>query len=444
MTHHPTTDELLAAATGNPSPETATHLEDCRHCQVLLARLRDAHAVSWDVPAEAPMRLIQASPTIAATHQQPTTRDTHPTTGDVWRTQAPESLLVWVRKAVSERTIDVIPLTLDVDLADDRTLIVPASETPWGCDAAVFVDTRTHVHVDALESNLATLDLAEDVQHIIDEEPHGTTRATGTPITSIEDQRLEYREALRRDLDRFAPSSWGRDNRDSASDPGTDTDRRVPEDQLNDRIPGLTFLDVSERSATTTVGTMTSCRKVACLDAVVLICRLDSSGPLLRSDVTDVARASRDLVAGEHDATAVAVFQPTPEQPTALFRRSDMRSAIGIPSGQTADPGPYLFDLPLVDALFKHFDGYDVGTTWYGPGRLTSLAAVDVAKRASRHAAASAAAVAKSGSAAHQPPKKAAFGRAHEHVPAIEAFVEAVARGNVEQALAALKGDEAP
>jgi hypothetical protein len=444
MTDHPTTDELLAAATGKPSPETATHLEDCRRCQVLLARLRDAHAINWDVPAEAPMRLIQASPTIAATHQQPTTSDTLPTTGDVWRTQAPESLLVWVRKPVSERTIDVIPLTLDADLADDRTLIVKASETPWGCDAAVFVDTRTHVHVDALESKLTTLDLAEDVQHVIDDEPQRTTRATGTPMASIEDQRLEYREALRRGLDRFAPSSWGRGNRNSAPDPETNTHRSVPEDRLNDRIPGLTFLHVSEKSATTTVGTMTSCRKVECLDAVVLICRLDSTAPLLQSDVADVARASRELVASEHDATAVAVFQPTPEQPTALYRRSDMRSAIGIPSGETADPGPYLFDLPLVDALFKHFDGYDVGTTWFGPERLASLAAVDLGKRASRHAAASADTVAKSGRAAIQPPKKAAFGRAHEHVSAIEAFVEAVARGNVEQALAALKGDETP
>lgn len=440
MTDHPTTDELLTAATGSPRPETAPHLEHCRHCQVLVARLRDANA-SWDIPAAAPIRLIQASPTIATIHQQHATSETHPTTGDVWRTQAPESLLVWVRKPVSARTLDVIPLTLDVDLADDRTLIVPATEAPWGCGAAVFVDTRTHVHVDALESKLATLDLADDVQHIIDEEPQRTARATGMPITSIEDQRLEYREALRRDLDRFAPSSWGRE---TASDPEGDTNRFVPEGQLNDRIPGLVFLDVSEQSATTTVGTMTTCRKVACLDAVVLICRLDSTAALLTSDVLDVARASKDLVAGEHDATAVAVFQPTREQPTALFRRSDMRSAIGIPSGQTADPGPYLFDLPLVDALFKHFDGYDIGTTWFGPPRLTSLAAVDFAERASRHAAASADAVAKSGRAAVQQPKKAAFGRAHEHLPAVEAFVEAVARGNVEKALAALKGEEAP
>ncbi len=444
MTYHPSTDELLAAATGNAAPETSSHLIECRYCQVLVARLHDANAASWDVPTDAPMRLVQASPNIAITQPRQATTDTHPVTGDVWRTETPESLLVWVRKVVSERTIDVIPLTLDVDLADDQTLIVPASETPWGCDASVFVDMRTHVDVGALGSKLATLELAEDVRHIIDEEPHQATRATGTPIASIEDQRLEYRETLRRDLDRFAPSSWGRDHADSTSDPETDTDRFVPEDQLNDRIPGLTFLDVSEQSAATTVGTMTSCRKVACLDAVVLICRLDSTAPLLRTDVTDVARASRHLVAGEHDATAVAVFQPTPEQPTALFRRSDMRHAIGIPSGQTADPVPYLFDLPLVDALFKHFDGYDIGTTWFGPERLTSVAAVDVATRASRHAAASAVAVAKSGRGAIQPPKKAAYGRAHEHVPAIESFIEAVAHGNVEQALAVLKGDEAP
>ncbi len=444
MTDHPSTDELLTAATGDAVPETASHLKECRHCQVLVARLRDADAASWDVPSEAPMRLVQASPTIAMTQPKHATNDTHPVTGDVWRTETPESLLVWVRKVVSKKTIDVIPLTLDVDLADDRTLIVPASETPWGCGASVFVDMRTHVHVDALKGKLAALDLAEDVQHVIDEEPQQATRPTGTPIASIEDQRLEFREVLRRELDRFVPSSWGRERPDGASDPVADANLVVPENQLNYRIPGLTFLDISEQSAATTAGTMTSCRKVACLDAVVLICRLDSTEPLLHLDVIDVARASRDLVAGEHDATAVAVFQPTPEQPTALFRRADMRPAIGIPSGQPADPVPYLFDLPLIDALFKHFDGYDVGTTWFGPERLTSLAAVDVAKRASRHAAASATAVAKSGRAAIQPPKKAAFGRAHEHVPAIEAFVEEVARGNVEQALAALKGDEAP
>ncbi len=433
MSDHPTSQELFEAAVHNATDATDRHIAACLRCQLLTSRLRERALYSID-----PSVLVVSELRESAQSVQVSTLDApavQPAEGDVWRTHAPASLLVWVRRLVDIDTVEVVPLTLDPSIADNMSLVVGPEHTPWGCEAVLLVDYRSHVHVRALAARVGSLDVASDVQLLLEGQADQVAGRGGAPILSSIDQRLEYRDYLRFELGVYSPSVW------AESHPATPHFWEVPRDELSLRLDGIEFIEWDGFARVVgPAAEVVPCVKCAYLGSVVLICRLTDPAFLVNTE--RVIDACRSMVADEDDADAVAVFAADEAQGSIVVRRADMRRAIGLPSGELVEPRPYLSDLPLVDILFKHFDRYAFAISWSATDQMPDAGQRDIGVLASEQVRASAASVALRGRAAHQLAKKVGYSKAVNDLSAVEAFVLQVARGDLEAALQGLIEDE--
>ena len=158
---HPTESALLSFVRGQlKAPGAAgveAHLDSCLACRIWETRLRHARVAEADGSVTA--RLAAAAQAIP--------EDLHnalavragvdvPAAGDIWRVGTHEALLVWVRR-LFDASATVVPVTLDVELADEYTLIVPAGESPLGLDLALITTVEGHVDVRALLQRIAAL-----------------------------------------------------------------------------------------------------------------------------------------------------------------------------------------------------------------------------------------------------------------------------------------------
>ncbi|MDX6309889.1 MAG: hypothetical protein QOI06_2935 [Nocardioidaceae bacterium] len=433
MSDHPTSHELFEAAAHNATNATDRHIATCVRCQVLISRLREGRLDQVDPSPATLSALCEASPTVRLSASRTVARE--PAEGDVWRTYAPASLLVWVRRIVDDDTVEAIPLTLDSDIADDMSLVVGPEDTPWGCEAVLILDYRTHVHLGALAERVGALDAAADVQLMLGDDTELSVGRVGAPILDPNDQRVEYREKLRFELSNYAPSIW------AESHPATPDYWEVPRDELSLRLDGIAFVEWSGFARVVAPGIeLVPCLKCAYLDSVVLVCRL--SDPAFLASTERVVDACRSMVAEDDDADAVAVFAADARQEAIVIRRADMRSALGLPSGVSVEPGPYLSELPLVDILFKHFDRYAFAISWSANDEMPDVRQRDLGVLASEQVRTSAETVAAKGRAAHQLAKQVGYGKAVDDLGSVEAFVLQAARGDIEAALRGLIEDE--
>lgn len=433
MSDHPSSKELFEAAAHNATDVTDSHVATCLRCQVLISRLREGLLGPADPSPATVAALREAAPTVRLSASDEIVHS--PAEGDVWRTRAPASLLVWIRRVVDDDTVEAVPVTLDSDVADDMSLVVGSHETPWGCEAVLILDYRSHVHVNALGEKVGAIDAVSAVQDMLDSDVESLASHTGTPILDPNDQRIEYRDKLRFELSNYAPSIW------ATSHPTTPDYRDVPRDELSLRLDGIAYIEWPGLVRMVAPGIeLVPCLKCAYLGSVVLVCSLSDPSYLTNTD--QVIDACRSMVAEEDDADAVAVFAATPEQEALVVRRADMRSAIGLPSGAPVAPGPYLSDLPLVDILFKHFDRYAFAISWSADNEMPDIRQRDLGVLASEQVQVSAENVAAKGRAAHQLAKRIGYSSAVQDLGQVEAFLLQAARGEIESALQGLIEDE--
>jgi hypothetical protein len=404
----------------------------------MVSRLRD-HPDLLDVPSPpTSAALVADGPTVIVSSIHPASVEI--IEGDVWRTSAPASLLLWIRKLIDSDTVDAVPLTLDPAMADDMALTVSADKTSWDCDTVLLLDYRTHVHTGGLAAKVGTLDAAADVDAVL----VGEISAGHTSAPSIHDsadQRLEYRDLLRIELSNYAPSIW------AETHPPIPQHWNVSREELALRLDGITFAEWSGLPRVLAPGVnLVPCVKSAYLGSVVLICRLTDPDYLANTDL--IVRACRSFVSEEHEADAVAVFAAEASQQSIVLRRADMRQAISLPTGELTEPGPYLADLPLVDILFKHFDRYAFASSLTADDEMPEVKQRDLTTLASEQVRAAATRVASSGRAARQIAKQNGYAAAVSNLPSIEAFLLDAARGDIEAALQNLiereVGDEKP
>jgi len=440
VTDHPRSSELLAAAT---EPRAAgsvwAHLATCLTCQVIVGRLRAHGALPTRSRGQAESNIVEDGPTLPHGLVDAVVERTNgvPAPGELWRVVGAEGMIVLVRRLVDEETIDAVPVTLDIEMADDQTLIVPSDESPLACDLAVFVGFRSHIHVGAFANRLGGLSsVAADVELIA----RGATRAAlahtvGPAVAHADDQRLEYQQILRTLLSGLAPAAWVRATSHS--------DREVPTDQLMARIDGLHLHPVGLEPDGSGSELVVLARAV-CLNSVVLICRFEE-GRHRWTDLSAVAAACRRVTHYEPDVDAVAVFQPVPDRLAMLFTRQDLRGgAIGLPSGGRVPPTPSLAGMPLVDLLFKHFDGSVLPTSWAPGTPLAAAVAGDLTPRSRAFAESSAAAYATQARRAHIPGKRAGWGSAGSQVNLVVSFVQKLGSGDVNGAFELVEGDPLP
>lgn len=158
-------------------------------------------------------RLIDACPRLpdglAAIILSP--RDGDPQPDEIWRVGRSEAVLVWVRRVFGDGVADVVPLVLDVELADEETILVPAGSTPLQCELAAMTALRTHVDFGAFINRVGTLDIRQEVAEVmaaVREGRHPRGVRVGPPIVDDWDRRIEYRCAVCDLLAGLSPGAW--------------------------------------------------------------------------------------------------------------------------------------------------------------------------------------------------------------------------------------------
>ncbi len=356
---------------------TLRHVEDCPTCRRRLSRLH-ASADFTPPPAGAIQRLIAATtplPAVVADLVVPTP-GREPKANEIWRVGRNEALLVWVRQVFDDGVADVVPLVLDVALADQQSIIVRADATPLATETVAMVALRSHVHFGAFISHVGQLDISREVDEIMAAVQEGRRPSgvpVGPPIDDDRDQRLEYRQAIRDLLDELAPSAWSAASEIVVADRyepfgGANTDQGNADidslrTNLNERMSGIQFtlgpgisVPVDDAVNATHVAT------IAYLGATTVLVALNIETEVAYPDIGRLAAACRILQASEPDANAVAVVVPRGDWPTQLFPSSHLRPAYQSPGGAWTGPAPADVGLGLVDTLSKYLQG--TGSPW--------------------------------------------------------------------------------
>ncbi|GAA1290448.1 hypothetical protein Psi02_15350 [Planotetraspora silvatica] len=454
---HPSSSELLAAQ-HDPDCVTAAptleHLEECLACRVRLARIRRA---SGPDPASANslQRIIEASTplpeALAAIALEGKVGEPQP--NEIWRIGRSEALLVWVRRVFEDGIADVIPLVLDVELADQESVVLSADATPLATETAAMVSLRTHVHTGAFLNRVAILDIGEDVTEVMTamrESRRPSKVRVGPPIDDDDDQRLEYRQALRDLLAELAPSAWldtqdgiGADTKQSTSEPTANSSPdgldQIKAD-LGERLRGAQICDLHPHRVTVDEQVQaTSLLKVVYLDTAVLVAALSGGSLTAFPEIRVVAAACQQLTLIEKDADAVAMAIPHDDWPTLLFTTAHMRSALVLPGGAQTGPTVTLEGLGLVDTLCKHLEG--AMPAWEVTERASGrIARAGLHQIAARHASMSIAQITAEAKRAHQIAKRTAWGSLPDKLDErVARFVVAVANQEaIDDALAEL------
>lgn len=394
MTVHPSPIELRNALEGDESTYyVQEHMRTCLACRVRYSRIAQEHRPQTPA-AETIQRIIDASEVVPGIRQLTEARPAEsPEAGELWRVGQDDALLVWVRKNFHDGAVDVVPVVLDVDLADEHTVLVPSSMSPLHTDLAAVATLRTHLHPGAFIDRVGTLDIAAEVDEVVTAQRTGRpiSASTGSSIHFDDDERLEYRQALRDLLADLTPSAWqpNLEPEDQRPQPVTQldveqTDSQWFKDEVTERLITATCIPLGGEQFTIRSGEhLAPFFKVAHLDTAVLVVMVASVDNGL-TVVSDLASACNRAARSHPDADAVCVVEQTGDWSSVLFSRASLRDALELPSGSRAGPVPLLVGLGVVDTLWKYLEGSPSvwETTDETPG---GFGAVDVASIASRH-----------------------------------------------------------
>jgi hypothetical protein len=448
VANHPSLRELRNTVLGSDHVlELRDHLADCLVCRVRLARIAQTEGLPGPTP-NVVERILEASSRVPGVSNIPIGRDEHePEAGEVWRIGLDEALLVWVRRNFLDGALDVIPVVLDVELADEQTLIVGADSSPFDSDLGVMVALRTHVSRGSFINRVGVLDISELIEEVIAATREGRTpsAAVGPDIEFANDDRIEYRQALRDLLDDLSPSNWSAhalSDRPSARNtsryPGRD-DLRDLKAQIQERILAAQCLDLFVQTEIAPGRSLQALFKVAYLNTAVVVASVDSLRHALVDEMA-VVHACQRVMGSSPDADAVCVAEPRDEWSCVLYSCASMRQAVLLPVGRLVGPEPILSGYGLVDTLSKHLEG--AAPAWEiteeAPRGLGSVNFTDIA---GRHTQTSIDDIRSQGRRALQPAKKAAWTALPTDLETrVERFIVAVVEsGSVDDALTVLR-----
>jgi hypothetical protein len=441
MTGHPSSKELYdALLRTSEATDVYAHIEACLACRVRMARIEQSHNPQ-PPSSNTVQRIIDASTVVPGVVGLSTLQeDQEPKHGQLWRIGRNEALLAWVRKIFDDGAVDVIPVVLDVELADEQTIIVPSSAAPLPVELAAMVALRTHVHRDAFINRLGELDISANVEDVIAATREGrpSLATVGPSIDEDDDERIEYRQALRDLLAELSPSAWS----PLLSDPGeADPLRKVPNSgglqrtseaeiqaAIPERLLAARCMQLDRASFSVVPGIeLKALFKVVFLDTAVVVTGVASLDDAA-AGIPQLVAACQRAADSSPDADAICVVEPDDDWKCLLFTRASMRQALELPAGIQVGPTPILSGLGLIDTLWKHLEG--AAPAWEvteSPPR--GIGAVNVMAIADRHAQASINSIQGQGRRAHQAAKKSSWTALPAELSAnVARFVAAVTR----------------
>jgi hypothetical protein len=414
---HPTESALLSFARGQltsaGAADVAAHLEGCLACGVWETRLRHARVAEADGLVTARLTAAgQAIPDDLRTALAAPPGAGVPASGDIWRVGADEAMLVWVR-SLSGGSATVLPVTLDVELADEYTLIVPADESPLGLDLALMTTVEGDVDLGAFLQRIAALPAGDQVTRLLlarsADRPPPPGVLTGSPASRDAGQRLEYRRHQTRLLARLAPGAFPLASLPGSRDDGVDVGRLAETlNGLTWHRPGLEISLLDGHIAVAPAHKLLVTALVRDLDAAILIAVLTGREPARVLSAPEVARACGGLLMTYQDADDVAVAIPDQDWTAVVITPEFAGRAVEAPSGRHSEPRVACQPMPLADALLKHLDSRV--TRWEETGRLLfDRDAVDLAALAAAVSLAAVDRAVAEGRRARTPAKKAAY-----------------------------------
>lgn len=493
---HPTSDELLDLALAAPirqdRPESdesggfaavRAHLSDCVACRVRFTRLQQAGRP--DEPSESVLsHLVADSPVLADDVRSFITNVSRDPAqpGEVWKVGVEDAVLVWVRRLVNQSTVDVIPLVFDTAMADRESILIAADRTPLAMPLAALTSIRIQIHRDAFISKLGTLDIAESVEEVLAAtrtgQPHHV-RDVGTPLESLSDPRIEYRqlindilsdltpvvyaERLKAEADQeFSPAERARhriekganeylagmdenngDEDDTALASGpdlADVFHELEQDLAARLGPTAMSHRCNELSEQTDHGLFTALLKVHYIDASVLVV-LFSNGRSQLPEPSHVSIGVESMLRVEVDVHGVAVAVANNLDDAMLMTRADLRPALLLPHGTRSEGTATITGHTLVDTLVKFLDGEPAAWELFERAE-TRLPEFDLESVARDHAATVLGEVRKSGSMS-QPAKKLSWTNVDDDViDIVSTFVAAARNNELDSALDALGLDD--
>lgn len=390
---HPETSVLSAyvrsVLTEPDRTKVEEHLDVCLACRVWASRLE--HAEQTEPTDELISSLVAASPDVPeglldAIRSEHT--DQTPQAGDLWRCGRGEALLVWVRKVFEDGVLAVVPVVLDVDLADELTLIKPTESNSLGVDLGFMVGVEGHIDPRSLIGKVGTVDVAGDVEALRQVRRGATANPdllVGTPIEMSDDQRIEFQQLVSDLLGDCAPEAFDYDSEDDDAESDVDLGAIAAElDELTWSCPDVKIVELEP--VHTAVGDLHHLLRIATVQKVnVVIIVAAVVGPsaesMLVSD-SGIGVINGELLALRADAVAAVIDGVTFD--TVVIPPWDATYAIGVPDGRLAPPA--LSDpLPLRDAIRKYLDAHvndwDVPRVSFDRGSIDVLAIAEGATR---------------------------------------------------------------
>jgi len=410
---HPGTLELAAARGPEAADEAVRqHLEACVACRVRAARLWH-ELLPGDPGEDAVTRILQASspgPAIIATFTRE--RDPGPPRpGEIWRAGRDEALLVWVRQVFSD-AIDVIPVVLDIELADQESVFLPAESTPLGVPLALLTGIRGHVGPRAMLQRIGYVHAFSAVREVMAAARAGRPPAgvaVGPPIDSDDDQRVEYRQVIADLLADLAPDAW------TGERPPAQEIEQVKDllgQELSGWQAGVQVLPMPLHQEPVSPGvSLFSCARVTYLDTSIVVALIGGAGLDESLDgERSLPQACLSLARLEPDAAAIAVTGSAAHWPAVVVKVTDLRNAYEAPAGRLAAPRLTRQALPVGDALRKFLDAQ--ATAWEVTEPVTGrIGEIDIGGLAVRSAAAAVGDVTAQGRKSRTPAKRSAWGR---------------------------------
>lgn len=350
-------DHVVEALDDRANAELVEHLDECLLCRVRIARIRRQNPSQGSFAAA--HAAVDVSPVVQAVLSSGARPD-RVEEGQVWLAGEARRTLIWIR-AVRDSGVICHPATIDVEAADDSTLIVEEF-APLGYPLAVVTSIVGTVPTDRLTTFVGALDIAEDVNRLRDAALTGARPEpglrTGPPMTGRADERLEFRQLLADDLAALDPAE---------GDDPHDPDESTEPDPIVGRLIDTLRTDVVDRrgaachlSPIRDSGIGGYANSVGCT-AVARLREFDCS-VLVVTGVDRMQWALTHQPETTHllwlaDASALAVAEPVDPFDTCMFELRDLRPAFELPNaGERSNPRVGLSPRPLAKAVYDFFD----------------------------------------------------------------------------------------
>lgn len=356
---HPLDIDLLAMVRGDLTAdsrsEIESHAQSCLLCRIRMGRLARAAGMQWtSAEADAVPKGFVQLPNDLLTSLSMGIEEASPEMGQLWLAGSDEYLMVWIRKA-HENSLVCHPVTLDVEIADDKTFVINKEQSPIGVPLALWTGIIGDVQPSNLYRLLGDLDVRASIDAL---QSDSFGLEVGIPISGPTDERVEYRQLI---ADRLA----------ELSEAVNEVDRKIPDQvDLTDTASSIRrFLEIEleeRRGSGCQIAyfqapeldyllTRFECRLVGLVSEVtckiLVVAGFEDptklrGGPDVYQEMVRLARATGLALVADDPPYLACIYDPEHLAPIAIEKET----------GDWVHPSPRLGPMVVDDALFKYLE----------------------------------------------------------------------------------------